>query len=213
MRSTELDWSIGVLGHERETKSNFNVLAIVLSDLWHHLGELRSDVFGGDHIWEETLVSNLDQGVNGALMNIELLTVGVCESWWVLVIDLNFVFGVDFLALWDVEEAVHEDLDKVRSLLQFWGGRHGEVQWELFSEGWYDEGIVSLVCYHLVNLINFGVNESTDLWKHVLDDCVNDTRRDLDEPVQEGAGHLNVDLSNVDLRSFDDFPVNIIVRA
>lgn len=175
MSGIELDWGLSVFGHQRETKSDFNVLAVVFSDLWHHLGDLRSDVFGGDHVREETLISNLDHGVNSALMNIELLTMGVCESWWVLVIDLNFVLGVDFLALWDVEETVHEELDKVRSFLQFWGGRHGEVQWELFSKGWYDEGVVTLVGYHLVNLINFGINEPTDLWKHVLDDRVDNT--------------------------------------
>lgn len=83
----------------------------------------------------------------------------------------------------------------------------------MFTKGWYDEGVVSLISDHLVNLINFGINESTDLWEHVLDDFVDNTGRHLYEPVQEGAGHLNVDLSYVDLGGFNDLPVDIIVRG
>ena len=211
--SVEGDWSLGVAGHQSETDIDVDILTVVIGDLWHNLSELGSDVLVVDHVWEEVIVSNLEEGVDSALMNIELLTMGVCESWWVLVVDGNFPFGVYFLTLWDVEETVHEELDEVGSFLNLWSGGHGEVQWELLSEKREHEGVVTLTGNHFVEFIDLSVDDTADLWEHVLDDLVDDALGDLDEPVEEGVLHLNVDLSDVDLGGLDNLPVNFIVRG
>jgi len=73
------------------------------------------------------LVCLLHERVNGVLVNPELFSVGVGESWE---FSMVFDFVVHLVALlWLIEKTIKVELDKVRVFNDSWGHRHGQVEW------------------------------------------------------------------------------------
>lgn len=128
-----LDWGSLSVGGEGKIKRDVGVLSVVLGNLWEDLEELGGDICRSERVWEEAWSSNIDERVDGVLVEPELLSVSVCDVWEVvMLLQLEVVAAV--AVLWLVEETVEVELDEMLVLLDHWSGSHGEVQWLVLAE-------------------------------------------------------------------------------
>jgi hypothetical protein len=83
-----------------------------LLELWNRLFQGPSEVLGIEIVWEESIIQESEQRVEGALMDVDLFAVRMLETVRPLMVDLlRVVVGVRGVRS-QIEQTIHVEVDE-----------------------------------------------------------------------------------------------------
>jgi hypothetical protein len=197
----ELDGALNILGAEAGLHLQvFDTMAEgrVVSNLRERIIEMLRDSRSTVGVREHARNGILEQGVDGILMDPELLTLVQGRHIGESIVAHEFEGSHLLNTLRGDKETIHLEIDDSFVV----NGRslgHGQVKRHVLTKGSCDKGIVVSLLENVVNAGDFGVNYGRDLSELTVNDLFDDRVSPAGNSVENTASQFDVEISKGDL--------------